>query len=132
MASRGDAASSSCGLCASFVICHSGFVIAALLSIVSSFCDIRIIHRELITGRVFPKRQASAIEHKVFLETIRHVALPLHGSYDCSLLGHSEGFREPAALRISSCERPEKPWFSTTCKLHCCLGKSDRSGAIAD
>jgi hypothetical protein len=114
MPSGCDVASSSCGLCASFVICHWCFVISALLSMVSCICDIRIIFGELIAERVFPKWQASAIEHKIFLETIRHVGLPLHGGYDCSLLGHGESFREPAALRVSSCQRPEKPWFSTT------------------
>ena len=71
------------------------------------------VWRPLIAGRVLPKRQMSAIEHKVFLETIRDVGLPLHASYYCSLLRHAESFRESATLRISSCERPKKPWLST-------------------
>src|SRR6266550_83748 len=114
MVSGCDVASSSCGLCASFVICHSCFVISALLSMVSCICDIRIIFDELIAERVFPERQASAIEHEFFFETIRHVGLPLHPGYRCGLLRCGESFREPAALRISSGECPEKAWFSTT------------------
>src|SRR5437762_5068636 len=105
MTSGCGVASSSCGLCASLVN-------SALLSVASCIPDIRITGDELIAERVFPKRQASAIEHKIFLETIGHVGLSLHGSYRCSLSGHGDRFRELAALRTSSCERSEKPWFS--------------------
>ena len=61
------------------------------------------IYHELIAGRVLSDRQISAIEHKIFLEALRHVGLPLHGSCDCSLLGYGDRFRKPATLRISSC-----------------------------
>src|SRR5205814_793002 len=71
MTSGCGVASSSCGLCASLVN-------SALLSVASCIPDIRITGDELIAERVFPKRQASAIEHKIFLETIGHVGLSLY------------------------------------------------------
>src|SRR5205814_970667 len=108
-----EVASSSSGFCASFVTCHSCFVISALLSVVSCICDMKICG-ELIPKRVFPKREVPAIEHKVLIEPICQSGLPLHLSYRCGLLGCGEGFREPTALCISSCQRPEKAWFSTT------------------
>src|SRR5438094_8604761 len=92
MTSGCGVASSSCGLCASLVN-------SALLSVASCIPDIRITGDELIAERVLPKRQASAIEHKIFLETIGHVGLSLHGSYRFSLSGHGDRFRELASLR---------------------------------
>src|SRR5438874_13085858 len=75
---------------------------------------IRIICGELIPKRIFPKREVPAIEHKVLIEPICQSGFPLHLSYRCGLLGCGEGFREPTALCISSCQRPEKAWFCTT------------------
>ena len=68
----------------------------------------------LIAGRVFPKRQLRVIEHEVFFQILRQPLFPLHTGYDGGLLGHGGGLREPAALRVSGGERPEKLRFSTT------------------
>jgi len=97
-------------------LCPSSFVLRHFSAAFSCviYLYIRILDGELIAKRVFPKREVPAIEHEVLFEPICQSGLPLHPSYRCGLLGCGEGFREPTALRISGCERPEKAWFSTT------------------
>src|SRR6478672_9861961 len=98
----------------------------------------RIVHasdsspRNLIDGLRCAEWNIRTIQLYITVKNMCQPGFALHGSCHHRLSCGRDGLREPAALRVSSCERPQKLGITATRKLHCLLSELYRFDAITN
>src|SRR5437899_12927243 len=74
----------------------------------------------LFAGVRSAERDMLAVKPHILIKDIREPGFALHGSYNYRLFGGCNCLRQPAALSLSRCQRPQKVRTFATQNPHCC------------